>query len=53
MNESVNEEDEIRPYKQYLTLEVYDPWYGEENYSELINKYKDPSTGETIAYSKW
>jgi hypothetical protein len=34
-------------------LEVYDPCYGSENYAELILKYNDPSTGKTLAKSRW
>ena len=39
--------------KPYLTLEVYDPSYGEEDFATLISKHADPQTGETRAVSRW
>ena len=36
-----------------MNLEVYDPYYGKENNDELIVKYRDHSTGKTLAKSKW
>lgn len=48
----VEEEPETQT-KQFLTLEVYDPMFGEENYSELIDRNRDPATGKTLGLSKW
>jgi hypothetical protein len=39
--------------KKFLPIEAFDPLVGIEDPSELIAKYRDPTTGATIALSKW
>lgn len=39
--------------KQFFPIEVYDPLYGEEDYSALIDQYRDETTGKTFGMSRW
>ena len=39
--------------RSLFPIEVYDPFYGQENSSELIDKYKDEASGKTFGLSRW
>jgi len=39
--------------KEFLSLDLFDPYSEKEDLSTLIRKYKDPSDGLCYAKSKW
>ncbi len=43
----------INSKKRYLPIDAYDPLLDEEDPNQLIENYKDPETGCTLAKSKW
>jgi hypothetical protein len=51
-NEAIKLSDQL-PNKKFLPIEAFDPCGGVENPDELIGKYRDEATGQTLGLSKW
>jgi hypothetical protein len=43
----------INSKKRYLPIDAYDPLLDEEDSDKIIEDYRDPETGYTLAQSKW
>jgi hypothetical protein len=39
--------------KKFLPIDAYDPLIDTEDPQEIIERYRDPVTGQTLARSKW
>lgn len=44
---------ELNKKKRYLPIDVYDPLLDEEDPVKIIEEYRDPASGMTLAWSKW